>query len=75
MEWLRQVQAGMETFVEEIDAQVDEDHIVLSVLKRCFWDRFYDEDVVDDAGATVMWVQNCFRHPMIQDILTAIAPR
>ena len=64
------MRAGIQKFMEEIDVQVDEDHIVHSMLKGCFWDRFGDEDVADDAGATVKWVQTFFRHPMLQDIVS-----
>ena len=60
-----------ETRVQEIDVQVDEDHIARSTLKGCFWDRFDDEDVVDDASATVKWVQIFLRHPRIQDIVNS----
>ena len=71
VEWRRQVRAGMEKFIEEIDAQVDEDHVVCSMLKGCFWDRFDDEDVADDARATVKWVRIFLRHPSIQDIVNS----
>ena len=54
-----------------MDAQVDEDHIIRSTLKVCFWDRFNDEDVVDDVSATVKWVQIYLRHPRIQDIVNS----
>ena len=64
------MRAGMQKFMEEINVQVDEDHIVRSMLKGCFWDRFDDEDVADDASATVKWVQSFFRHPRIQDIVS-----
>ena len=36
-----------------------------------FLDRFDDEDVVDDASATVKWVQIFLRHPRIQDIVNS----
>ena len=71
VEWRRQVRAGMEKFMGEMDAQVDEDHIIRSTLKGCFWDRFNDEDVVDDVSATVKWVQIYLRHPRIQDIVNS----
>ena len=53
VEWRRQVRAGIEKFMEEMGAQVGEDHIFRRMLRGCFWDRFDDEDVVDDASATV----------------------
>ena len=63
------MRAGMEKFMEEIVAQVDEDHTTHSVLKGCFWDMSDDKDAVYDASATVKWVQILFRHPTrIQDI-------
>ena len=37
VEWRRQVRAGMEKFMEEMDAQVGEDHTFRSMLRGCFW--------------------------------------